>query len=153
MSKKFTLIKSDKVAWNGEALFQLKASISFGSVKKGELGGYVTKEENLSEDGNAWVSGDAQVSGDAWVYGNALVCGNARVSGNAWVSGDARVSGNARVETGYYLTTYLKNADITKLDMPDGYVTIVQDYKEPKTDSESLDKTLGDVIELNGKEI
>lgn len=64
----------------GIELFRIKALISFGNVKKGELGGYVEKEENLSHSGNAWVSGDARV------YGNAEVSGNAEVYGNAWVS-------------------------------------------------------------------
>ena len=56
--KKYELIKSDKKAWNGAALFQIKACISFGSVVKGELGGYIEKEDNLAHEGNAWVSGD-----------------------------------------------------------------------------------------------
>jgi len=112
---KYSLTKNTKIAWNGATLFQIKAEISFGSVTKGELGGYIEKKENLSEDNNAWVSGDAlvygnarvygnawvsddaRVSGNAWVYDNAQVSGNARVYGNAWVSGDALVSGNARV--------------------------------------------------------
>ena len=76
---------------------------------KGETGGWIAEEKNLSQDGNAWVYGDAWVSGDArvsgyaWVsgnarvYGDAWVSGNARVSGNAWVYGDARVSGNAQI--------------------------------------------------------
>lgn len=40
-------------------------------MKAGELGGYVEKEENVSQDGNAWVYGNARVSGNAWVYGDA----------------------------------------------------------------------------------
>ena len=52
---------------------------------KGETGGWIAEEKNLSQDGNAWVSDDAWVDGDA------------RVSGNAWVYGDARVSGNAQI--------------------------------------------------------
>ena len=72
-------------------------------MEEGELGGYVEKEENLSNDGNAWVAGDARVYGNAWVagdarvYGNAWVYGDARVFGNARVYGDAEVFGNARV--------------------------------------------------------
>ena len=45
-------------------LFRIRALVAFGNVEAGELGGYVEKEENLSDDGNAWVSGDA------WVYGD-----------------------------------------------------------------------------------
>lgn len=81
---KYSLTNNTKT-WCGITLFQIKAEMSFGSVLKGELGGYIEKEANLSQEDNAWVSGDA------WVYGNA------RVYGDAWVSGDARVYGNARV--------------------------------------------------------
>lgn len=64
MSKKFELTSNFKV-FLGRKLFQIKAMVSFGDVKKGDLGGYIEKEENLSHGGNAWVSGNA------WVYGNA----------------------------------------------------------------------------------
>ena len=94
--KKFELTAESKI-FAGKKLFRIKALISFGNVREGELGGFVEKEENLSNDGNAWVSGDAWVSGNAWVYGNARVSGNAWVSGDAEVYGDARVSGDAMV--------------------------------------------------------
>ena len=100
--KKFELT-SEFVTFLGKKLFRIKALISFGNVKEGELGGYVEKEENLSNDGDAWVYGNAWVSGDARVYGNARVhgdawvSGDARVYGNAWVSGNARVHGDAWV--------------------------------------------------------
>jgi carbonic anhydrase/acetyltransferase-like protein (isoleucine patch superfamily) len=99
---KYSLTKNTK-EWFGKTLFQIKAEISFGSVSKGELGGYIEKEANLSQSGNAWVSGNAWLSGnarvygDARVYGNAWVYGDARVSGDAWVYGDARVYGDACV--------------------------------------------------------
>ena len=74
--KKFELT-SEFVTFLGKKLFRIKALISFGNVKEGELGGYVEKEENLSNDGDAWVYGDAEVSGDAWVSGDAEVSGDA----------------------------------------------------------------------------
>ena len=95
--RKFELTENFKVNAFGVKLFQIKAVRSFASVREGELGGYVEKEENLDHAGNAWVSGDAEVSGDAWVYGDAWVSGDAEVSGDAWVYGDACVSGNAKV--------------------------------------------------------
>ena len=102
MSKKFELTSNFKV-FLGRKLFQIKALVSFGDVKEGDLGGYIEKEENLSHDGNAWVygnakvCGNAEVCGNAKVYGNAKVCGNAKVYGNAWVCGNAEVCGNAWV--------------------------------------------------------
>ena len=106
--RKYSLTSETK-EYLGVTLYRIKAEISFSNVTKGELGGYIEMEKNLSHDGDAWVYGDAEVfgnarvSGNAWVYGNAWVSGNSRVygntevSGNAEVFGDARVSGNARV--------------------------------------------------------
>ncbi len=54
-------------------------------VKKGDIGGFIQTERNLSVKGKSWVSGNAQVSGDAQVYDNAWVSGNARVYDNAGV--------------------------------------------------------------------
>lgn len=94
--KKYSLTKNTK-QWCGITLFQIKAERDFGNVLKGDLGGWIEKEDNLSQEGNAWVYGNAWVSGNAWVYGDALVYDDARVSDNALVYGDARVSGNAWV--------------------------------------------------------
>ena len=78
-------------------LHRIKASVTFGNIKSGDIGGWIEREENLSHDGDAWVSGDAQVSGDARVYDNARVFDNARVYGNARVFDNAQVSGDAQV--------------------------------------------------------
>ena len=78
-------------------LHRIKALAAFADVKIGDTGGWVEKESNLDQDGDAWVSGNARVYGDARVSGDAQVYGNARVYGDAQVSGDAQVYGNARV--------------------------------------------------------
>ena len=94
--KKFELT-ADRIKSNGVTLHRIKALIDFGDVKAGELGGYVEKETNLSQYGDAWVYRHAQVFGNAWVRDNACVCGNGIVYGNAWLSGKALVYGNAQV--------------------------------------------------------
>ena len=76
--KKYELTE-ETVTVFGKTLYRIRAVRDFGSVKTGEFGGYIEKEENLSHFGNAWISGDA------WVYGDARVSGNARVFGNAEV--------------------------------------------------------------------
>lgn len=86
--KKFELT-TESIDVNGVKLYRIKSLINFGAVKAGKLGGYVEKEENLSQVDTAWVFGNA------WVSGNARVYDDARVFGNAWVYGDAQVSGNA----------------------------------------------------------
>ena len=124
--KKFELTSEFITNIFGTKLFRIKALIEFGNVKAGELGGFVEKEENLSQDGNAWVCGNAwvydnaRVYGDACVYdnasvyGDACVCGDARVYGDACVCGDARVCGDAGYATvhgfgsEYRTTTFFK---------------------------------------------
>ena len=68
---------------NGIALHRIKAITDFGNVKVGELGGFIKKRANLSDEGNAWVSDNAEVCGNARVYGDARVCDNAEVCGDA----------------------------------------------------------------------
>ena len=94
--KKFELT-SEFVTFLGKTLFRIKALVSFGDVAEGELGGFIERENNLDQSGDAWVYGNAQVYGDAQVYGNAQVSGNARVYGDAQVYGNARVYGDAQV--------------------------------------------------------
>jgi hypothetical protein len=94
MEKKFELTDNFIINAFGVKLFQIKCTKSFNYAKEGDLGGYVEKDENLDQEGDAWVYGDARVYGNAEVYGNAWVYGDARVSGNAWVSGNAEIDNN-----------------------------------------------------------
>ena len=68
MSKKYKLTEK-YIEYFGVKLFQIQAVTAFGSVSKGELGGYIQSEQCLSQSGDAWVYGNALVSGDARVYG------------------------------------------------------------------------------------
>ena len=103
MEKKYELLNDDFIKFNGRKLYRIRALRSFRNVKKGDLGGYIEKENNLSHADNAWVYDDARVSDnarvydDAWVSNNAQVFGNARVYDDVWVSSNARVSDNAHI--------------------------------------------------------
>ena len=84
--------------WNRTAtLHRIKATVEFGFVKVGELGGWIEKEENLSHEGKAWVCDDAKVWGNAEVCDDAKVCGDAEVCDDAKVWGNAKVCGDAEV--------------------------------------------------------
>ena len=86
--KKYEQTSETKVI-NGVELHRIKALESFGSIKKGELGGWIEDEKNLSQYGNAWVYDNAKVSGNAEVSGNAVVGESADyiVFKNWWSSG------------------------------------------------------------------
>lgn len=123
--------------WFDRTLHRIRALIDIKEhgVKKGDLGGWIENEENLSHDGAAWVgglavvcdaaqvcdgalvsdsalvydaariSGLAQVCDGAQVSGSAVVGGSARVGGKAVVSGLALVGGSARVSSSAQLLT------------------------------------------------
>lgn len=78
-------------------LHRIRAVRNFGTVKAGDLGGWIEKEENLSHIGRAWVSENALVCGDSLVFDNAQVADSAEVCGNAQIYGDACVRENASV--------------------------------------------------------
>ena len=114
--KKFELT-SEFVTFLGKTLFRIKALVSFGDVAEGELGGFIERENNLDQSGNAWVSGDAKVFGNAWVYGDAKVfgdarvCGDARVFGNAWVQNCRDYSATSCFGSENRTTTFFRTKD------------------------------------------
>ena len=59
--KKFELTAEFVTNIFGKKLFRIKALVAFCDVEKGELGGFIEKEDNLSHSGDAWVYGDAPV--------------------------------------------------------------------------------------------
>ncbi len=87
-------------------MLRIIALKNFSDVKRGDRGGLIKKEENLSQIGDCWVFENAKVSGNARVcenakiYGHAWVYGKALVRNDTWVYGDAKVYGEACV-SGY----------------------------------------------------
>ena len=100
--RKYEMTANTKMCF-GRKLYQIRALVNFENIKAGDLGGYIEKEENLSQDDIAWVFDNAcvydnaQVHGNAQVFDNVLIYGNARVYGTARVYDDAQIYGNAQV--------------------------------------------------------
>lgn len=98
--------------------------------RKGDLGGFIEDESNLSHEGECWVSKygrvfmnakvfenavvdeEAEVFGTARVYGNAKICDGAKVFGDADIYGEAiikhtaKVYGNAHIAGGARIGDY-----------------------------------------------
>lgn len=92
--KKYILYRKEHDLW------RIRACKDFSDVKKGDLGGFVESEENLSHDGECWIYPSAEVSSGAKVYGNAVVAHTARVVSDARVYDSAKVYGSALVSDG-----------------------------------------------------
>ena len=101
MEKKFEL--TDETFSFVKTYHRIRALRDFGNVKKGDLGGFVEREGNLSHVGNAWISGNAKVRDNACVFddaivsGSALICDEALISGNAQVYGTVIIRNNATI--------------------------------------------------------
>ena len=68
---------------------------NFGNVKKGDVGGYIDSEENLSQYGKCWVFNNASVTGEGFVKEDALVMDSAVVKDKAIVAGRAKICHNS----------------------------------------------------------
>lgn len=97
MKKKYRLLVDETITVSGRTLYRIEALRDFADVKKGDKGGYVESEDNLSHKDNCWVYDDARVFGkdrvtdNTWVADTARLCGNARVYGNALLYGKAEI--------------------------------------------------------------
>lgn len=97
-----------------QKVYRVRALKDFGDVKKGDLGGFVSSYENLSQDDNCWIYDnavvmenatvitDAKIKGNATIYGEAVVRGNSIVEDSCWIYGesfivDSHVSGKCRL--------------------------------------------------------
>lgn len=85
-------------------IYRIISCKSFGVEKRigfGEVGGYVSGEDNLSHDGNSWICRkaaaiqNANVSGNALLSMNTIISGNASIDGNVVTGIDTTISGNA----------------------------------------------------------
>lgn len=65
--KKYKLT-DERITVDGRKLYRIGALKDFSCIKKGDKGGFVEHEGNLSHEG------------DCWIYGNALVYNNAVVN-------------------------------------------------------------------------
>ena len=91
MERKYELTNETK-EYHGMVLHRIRALKDFGGVRAGDLGGWVEKDDNLSQLGACWITENA------WVYGNAQVYGSARVYGNARVTGNAAITGRMHIQ-------------------------------------------------------
>ena len=56
--------------FEGEKLYRIRALKDFNDIKKGDLGGWVSNENNLSQKGNCWIYNNAKCMDSARIYDN-----------------------------------------------------------------------------------
>ena len=101
-AKKYELVKSESIVYNGKTLYRIRALRDFitvrgRTIKKGDLGGYVESEDNLSQEGNCWIFDNAKVYGNAKVFDDAIVNDSACIFDSAVVCGAAEIYNFAEI--------------------------------------------------------
>lgn len=125
----------------GPLLYQIRALRDIGDkVKKGDLGGWVMDEVNLSQEGDCWIDKNVFVKHAARVHGNAYISGKCNISDSAEVYGDvvldltndnysfisskAKVYGNVRAVGRIHITDKAKVYGDCELKAIQAYVYI-----------------------------
>lgn len=106
--KKYQLLKSNRTSPDGAPLYQIKSNCDFSDVKKGELGGYVQSEKNLSQYDDSWIY-DGEVTGDVYINGNTKVGASEKEGQGVARFGNSLVVDNSSLYGG---TIESKNAHI-----------------------------------------
>lgn len=84
-----------------KTLYRIKAIKNFQGVRKGEIGGLIEKEENLSQEGNCWIANggvvmdNARVSEDAVVCTGGFMCDSSQAKGKAMLGRSGALLGNS----------------------------------------------------------
>lgn len=120
--KKYEIVSGKHMKWDGHTLYRIKACRSFTTnsgrkVKKGDLGGWIEKEDNLSQKENdtSWIFDDAKAYGGADVFDNAIVSDYAQIFGGASAWDNVEIFGNAKIGDGaeiYGQAKIFDNAEI-----------------------------------------
>lgn len=124
MNEKF-LLSDEKMDFEGRTLYRIQAKCNIGgTVTKGEKGGWVQSESNLSENGTCWIYDNAKVMDNAYVDKHAKVYNEAVISGNAVITDESCVYNNSRIDG----NVVLSHSSAAELD------DSISDFKDNDTD-------------------
>ena len=96
-NKKYEFTGVKLILPNGKTLYEIRSLRDFGNIHKGDIGGFIEGEHNLSHMGDCWVKGHAMIFDYAFVCGNAIIGENAKIFGDAIIRDNAKIEGNAKI--------------------------------------------------------
>lgn len=97
MKKKYKLIEGSRFWQYGRPLYRIQALRDFSDVKKGDLGGFVESEANLSQMGDCWIYDMAQAVEKSIVEGDACLRDCSKMYGSSLLKDKAQLQGCARM--------------------------------------------------------
>ena len=85
------IMTDETIEINGHILHRIESLIDFRYVEKGDEGGYIESEENLSHEGNCWIFDESRVYENAKIKDNVIVCGDSDISGECEIADDVEI--------------------------------------------------------------
>lgn len=99
--KKYKILPENKILSDGTTVFRIEALKDFKNkqrlIKRGDKGGWIASEDNLSQNGSCWIFDDAIVKNNARIQDTASICDNAIVCNNACVALNSIVKDQAQI--------------------------------------------------------
>lgn len=110
--KKYKIRKDLSIEFEGHTLYRIEAlkNISY-DVDKGDIGGFVEDEYNLSRDFDCWIYNEAKVFGEASIDNNAVILNNAIVKNHAIIDGNSTICGNSIIDGYVHIRNYVTICD------------------------------------------
>lgn len=102
MSRKYELT-DETIMFEDTVLYRIRALKDIPGAVKGDLGGFVRSEENLSQEGDCWifpeskVVGNSKVSGDATILGEVTIFNDVNITDRAMINGNLIIADNVEI--------------------------------------------------------
>ena len=97
--KKYEILmdKKNTIEFEGRTLYRIRALRDFNDVKKGDLGGYVEAESNLSQEGDCWIYNNAKSMDNSRMYGNSRMYDDSKMYNSSAMHEDSEMYDNSEM--------------------------------------------------------
>ena len=143
-NKKYEILmdKENTIEWKGHTLYRIRALRDFGDIRKGDIGGFVENENNLSHKGNCWIYDDAKAMDDSIMYDNSRICDKSELHDDSEMYNYTRMYDYSELHNNSIMNDNSEMHDISKMYGN----SIMYDDSEMYGDSE-----LNNQVKLYGK--
>ena len=137
-NKKYEMLMDEEntIEWKGHTLHRIRALRDFGDIRKGDIGGFVENENNLSHKGNCWIYDDAKAMDNSIMYDNSRICDKSELHDDSRMYNYTRMYDYSELHNNSIMNDDSEMHDISKMYGN----SIMYDYSEMYGDSELNNK-------------
>ena len=88
----------------------------FSNVKKGEIGGFVSNENNLSQYGDCWLYGNSKMFGNCKMFDNSKMFGYSEMHDYSEMHNNSEIHNNSKMHDNSKMFGYSKMHGYSKMD-------------------------------------